>query len=120
MPKPKIVKHKEVWCIQAPYPAFDRPELIIHHWPIGRADRRIEISSYEGAEVTKGNCSFVYSLRIAPYEYVRIYLKDQGQTVSIDTVIEEIPCPKVRKGIETRWHNGQWEKYTKNKGWVSA
>jgi len=120
MPKPTIVKHKEVWCIQAPYPAFDRPELIVHHWPIGRCDRRIEISNYENAEVSKGGCSYEYVLRIAPYEHVRIYLKDHGKTVSIDTIIEPIPCPKVRKGIETRWEHGNWQKYLKNQGWVTA
>lgn len=30
---------------------------------------------------------------------------------------EPVPRPKVRKGIETRWHYGKWEKLTK-KGWV--
>ena len=120
MAKSRIVKHKGQWCIQCPYPAFDKPELIIHHWPIGQCDKRIEISEYEGAEVSKGGCSYEYVLRLAAYEYVRIYLKDQGQTQSIDTIIEPIPCPKVRKGIETRWQNGQWEKYMKSKGWVSA
>lgn len=32
-----------------------------------------------------------------------------------------IPCPKVRKGIETRWSSkGYWEKYLKTEGWVRA
>lgn len=30
-----------------------------------------------------------------------------------------IPCPKVRKGIETRWSTkGYWEKYLKSEGWT--
>lgn len=29
------------------------------------------------------------------------------------------PTPKVRAGIEVRWHNGRWEKLLK-KGWVPA
>lgn len=40
------------------------------------------------------------------------------------TIVEEepIPCPKVRKGTETRWSgvNGQWEKYLASRGWVPA
>ena len=31
----------------------------------------------------------------------------------------DVPCPKVRKGIETRWHNGEWQKMLKG-GWVRA
>jgi hypothetical protein len=36
--------------------------------------------------------------------------------------IEEIdvPCPKVRKGIETRWYQGAWQKYSKAEGWIPA
>ncbi len=116
---PKIVKHNNVWCIQDSFPLYDKPEMVINHWPIGIADRPIELASHEGAEVLKGGCSYEYTLRIAPYEYVRIYLKDQGQAKSIDTIIKPIPCPKVRKGIETRYRNGFWEKELKS-GWVTA
>lgn len=37
---------------------------------------------------------------------------DKTETVSA-------PSPKVRAGIETRWHDGRWEKLLK-KGWVPA
>jgi len=76
-------------------------------------------SSYENMEVSKGCCSYEYRVGLAPYEDIYLYLKDQGQTKSIDTVIEPILCPKVRKGIETRWHNGRWEKLLKA-GWTTA
>ena len=33
--------------------------------------------------------------------------------------VEPVPMPKVRKGIETRYRNGRWEKLLK-KGWVAA
>ena len=116
---PKIVKHNNVWCIQDGFSAYDKPEMVMQHWPIGICDRGIELSSHEGAEVLKGGCSYEYTLRIAAYEYVRIYLKDQGQTQSIHTYSVLIPCPKVRKGIETRYRNGFWEKLLKS-GWVAA
>lgn len=31
----------------------------------------------------------------------------------------DVPCPKVRKGIETRWYQGAWQKNSA-KGWVLA
>jgi len=115
----KIVKHKGVWCIQESFPQYDKPEMIVLHWPIGLASPGGHVKSHEGAEVSRGGCSYEYTLRIAPYEYVRIYLKDQGKTESIDTITEPIPCPKVRKGIETRYRNGVWEKELKS-GWITA
>lgn len=30
------------------------------------------------------------------------------------------PPPKVRRGIETRWYQGRWEKLLQTKGWVPA
>lgn len=30
-----------------------------------------------------------------------------------------VPCPKVRRGVEVRWHLGAWEKLSK-RGWVRA
>jgi hypothetical protein len=50
-----------------------------------------------------------------------------GMTVSTgpgDTKAEKIErvsvsCPKVRRGIATRWHRGRWEKLLK-RGWVEV
>ena len=116
---PKIVKHNKQWCIQDSFPLYDKPEKVILHWPIGSVYPPIGIDSYEGHEVTK-NSSYGYSIRAAAYQYSDIYLIiDQGRTKSIHTIVEPIPCPKVRKGIETRWYNGRWEKLLKS-GWVPA
>ena len=117
--KKTIVKHKGQWCIKDGFPAYDKPEMIVHHWPIGNIRPYIDISSYEGHEVnSRQSYSGVYTLRIAAYQYVDIYLTDLGKTKSIDTITIKIQCPKVRKGIETRWYNGRWEKLLKS-GWVS-
>lgn len=48
-----------------------------------------------------------------------LYLQDGGSTKSIHSENFLIPCPKVRKGIETRWNGYYWQKLLK-KGWVSA
>jgi hypothetical protein len=42
---------------------------------------------------------------------------DKTEAVKVER--EPIPCPKVRAGIQTRWHEGRWEKLMK-KGWVAA
>ena len=33
---------------------------------------------------------------------------------------EPIPEPKVRKGVQTRYRNGGWQKYHKRDGWIRA
>lgn len=30
------------------------------------------------------------------------------------------PCPKVRAGIDTRYQDGRWQKYSKREGWITA
>lgn len=37
-----------------------------------------------------------------------------------EQTVDDLPCPKVRKGIETRYRYGKWEKYSKREGWVTA
>ena len=42
-----------------------------------------------------------------------------GNTFSTTVEHESIPCPKVRKGLETRYRDGHWQKLLKT-GWVAA
>jgi len=95
--------------------------MSISHLPIGRRSQRIDLSFYEGNEVFPRHRGYsgVYALRIAPYQHVDLYLVDGGKTQSIETITEDIPCPKVRNGIETRFENGRWEKLLKT-GWKLA
>jgi len=116
---PKIVKCQGKWCIRSPYNMHNEPKVSICHWPIGRTSQRVDLTYYEGCEVSKKGYTGIYALRIAPYQHVDLYLIDMGKTQSIETTIEDIPCPKVRKGIETRWENGRWEKLLKS-GWKPA
>lgn len=64
-----------------------------------------------------------YSPRGKPYGYAPTFgLINGGKTLPDKRWYEEvpIPCPKVRKGIDTQWRNGKWEKYLKTRGWVLA
>jgi hypothetical protein len=47
-------------------------------------------------------------------------LPQGGSTQAVVNETTEVLRPKVRRGIETRWHNGRWEKYLKAQGWVAA
>ena len=114
---PKIVKHNKVWCVRDGFTMEDKPEMVIQFWPIGRTPRLIKLADYTDIELTKNR--YDYTLRVKAYDFVDILLTDGGKTKAIDTVIEPVPCPKVRKGMETRWYRGRWEKYLKTKGWVS-
>jgi len=49
------------------------------------------------------------------YSFVADYFTDEVVTGEI--VEEDFPCPEVRKGTETVYKNGQWNKLTQN-GWL--
>jgi len=118
---PKIVKHNKIWCVAESFTGHDKPELVTNHWPVGRIEPWIDLEKHNGCDVSRQNsCNYGYTLRLAAYDYVRLYLKDLGKTESIHTTIDPLPCPKVRKGIETRYRWGKWEKYLKTQGWVSV
>lgn len=48
------------------------------------------------------------------------YLEVTADVLAFEQVHISIGCPKVRKGIETRFHAGVWQKYLKAEGWVKA
>jgi hypothetical protein len=52
-------------------------------------------------------------------KHARAVLRNGARTEAEHVEREPVPCPKVRKGIETRWHRGHWEKLLKT-GWVHA
>lgn len=45
-------------------------------------------------------------------------LPQAGNTPAV--IVEEIGIPRPQVKVETRWHNGQWQKLLKAKGWVAA
>jgi hypothetical protein len=99
----------------------DEPVLVRLFYPIGlRTSDRFEVSEFpaDGFEAHKDGPG-TYSVRILPHVYSRWALINGGQTVPEYNERLPIPCPKVRKGIETRWRNGEWVKLLKT-GWMRA
>ncbi len=51
---------------------------------------------------------------------LQIRLSEGGNTLPAFGENEPIPCPKVKKGTETRYRHGEWQKYLRSAGWVTA
>ena len=100
---------------------MEKPEKITHIWPAfftgctGMGWRPEEQGIGKEAELRNS--------AVSVYLGDGIYWNGRlASEMSLEPIVEPIPCPKVRKGTETRWHkwNGRWEKYLKTQGWVQA
>jgi len=119
-------------CVRAEVPLSAEPKLSVLWWPIGN-QYAAEWTEYIGLPlVDYGGYSESYTLALEGergssgvkhfswHRQVSFVLCDGRSTKPIKSEIRSIPCPKVCKGIETRWHDGQWEKYLRTRGWVVA
>ena len=110
--------------VRSPMIYSDKPEEIVNYYPTGmRTKSLIEdfgIPVPADLEYSRMGEYAVMTGR-AMYSRARIIaLPELGQTKCIKQEVIPIPCPKVRKGVETRWNNGRWQKYLKSEGWVTA
>jgi hypothetical protein len=71
-----------------------------------------------------GKAATIVDGRVSAYlgngTYLRSDLPQLGATPATTVETVDVPRPKVRKGIETRWHNSRWERYTARGGWIPA
>ena len=58
------------------------------------------------------------SVPCGPFGSIDLYISKTAYAEISERV--PIPPPKVRKGIEVRYHNSRWEKCTKREGWIPA
>jgi hypothetical protein len=116
-----ITDYKDGWLtIREAAPMSDTPEMQITWWPIKQESREfldnMEVIGKD-ARYTGDGC---YSVRIGADQNLPVRMPEGGQTRSLAIAYEPIPAPKVRKGTEIRFRNGQWQKYSKTQGWVAA
>jgi hypothetical protein len=127
--------YRDGWlCVVAEYVGYDKPQLERTWYPA------FECTSYDAMKVRGAPCepckmsgSGIYyatvpggemhvglsePIKLPDYE-MRVTLKDCGKTMPIHMENVPIPCPKVRKGVQTKWQYPCWRKLTA-KGWVSA
>lgn len=116
------VDWKDGWlCVKHRDTDFAHPEEYFLWWPV-RQVPKADAEHLIGREAADQGTGY-YCVRTA--DYPRGYLVDLpllngGQTRPIANETVPLPCPKVRKGTEVRYHNGRWEKYLKTKGWIAA
>ena len=112
-------------CVRYEDQSHDEPKRMILYWPVCFGLRKHLIEDWPEMddptiELREGRPGEYYFSRGAFGFSPTIRLKNGGQTTPVKTEIMPIFCPKVRKGIETRYHRGTWEKYLKTEGWVPA
>jgi hypothetical protein len=108
-------------------PEYYNPRYTVHYYPTGINERDF-IFSYgkiEDQEFCNASEQFhqgIYQFRVKGYgfrNWNRILLPQLAKTEASKIELIEIPCPKVRSGINTRYKNGYWEKELKT-GWCTA
>ena len=102
-------------CVRDSFAQYDEPKRITSWWAFGKVDA-VDWQSELGQQLTThGNG--VYRVRLCNGMVERyLRLPEGGRTKAMFTEVTEIACPKVRKGIETRYRNGSWQKLLKS-GW---
>lgn len=121
--KPFLSSIEGILHCSQPYQSYTKPEIIINNYSTGLPSKDFElkygpinlINLEETREYSGRYCFKKYN--IDPYTYIDTL--HGPKTESTKTFIIDIPCPKVKKRINTRWNNGRWEKELK-KGWCSA
>ena len=101
----------------------DRPENMVHFWPTRFTHWDLDNpcgEAYDVADIEVQKCSSNgYSLKFPSCGFWSdTPLANDAKAVRVET--EPRPCPKVRKGIETRYRYGTWQKCLKTRGWVTA
>jgi hypothetical protein len=105
------------WSVEHRYAAQDTPETITIAW-------RVTATSRTGAVAFAP--TLADGLEVASGEGDHWSAYANGGNLVLLTEHEgtmrrhPLPCPRVRAGIETRYRDGRWEKWTKRGGWVAA
>lgn len=105
------------WYLEYFHSGFTAPVLIGIRWKILSA----RSAGYGAAAPLTDGMSFEYRAPIWTHyagsgNYWHVQTEEQGDPLPD----QPIPQPKVRKGIEVRYHAGRWEKYSQREGWIRA
>lgn len=109
---------------------WSEPILDVMYWPVSRwtnGGARVEDLPLPAHSCGEGS----YTVRrerdldkpqLGFDAFFTVYLENGGQTKADPALGEHlaIEAPKVRKGIEVRYKDGAWQKYSKREGWIHA
>ena len=103
-------------------PDFCEPVVHINYWPTGIYSPQFKFTyGMELPTNLKDVGNGCYQVIVEGWgQGPTIRLTEGGATKSTKYEKHPIPCPKVRKGIQTRYDHGYWMKYLKSEGWVAA
>lgn len=121
-----VLRNRRIYVREA-LPMHDEPKAIVRYYATRFTAHDLE--NWTGAEpddvadvqVMDGcDCSpFGYSIRFPRCSFWSpVPLLGTSKPDFMET--EDIPKPRVRRGVEVQYRNGRWEKYLKTKGWVAA
>ena len=113
----RLDKHGGQICVVETGNMHDKPEAVESWWPTGRPSVDFTDDERAAAMIIKGG--YGYTFRVPGIGYW-IDCPMHGDTRPVNVEILPIPRPKVRRGIETRYRDGQWQKRLKSRGWVPA
>ena len=110
-------------------PEMINPRYSVHYYPteISERDFIAAFGTFENQEICNAHEQFhhgVYQFRHKGFgfrDWNRIQLPQLAKTEASKIENIDIPCPKVRSGIKTRWNGnkGHWEKELKSR-WCMA
>lgn len=110
-------------CLLWEEPGYNQPVVRTIYYPVVECSQHdAETSGLLNREAIARGASELglFEVEIAPYGHRTLQLKDGGSTKPIRVDEADAPAPKVRRGTETRWNRGRWEKLSKREGWIAA
>lgn len=111
-----LKKDKGKWWVVTEFSRYDEPIILRMWWDTGMDACGDRFQELDGSLLDcRGNGRY-----ITRKEKVMIFLPGGGKQQAGRVDKEEYPCPRVKKGIETKYESGEWFKYLKSKGWVPA
>jgi hypothetical protein len=110
-----IAERKGLLYVESHWPMQDKPVDLISFYPTGIRSR--DYSEYVGRRAWRvgpgiyqpDSTGFAPKFALAKYDQTRPEFTEEVP----------IPCPKVRRGIQTRFRDGCWSKLLK-RGWILA
>ena len=107
------------WFVEHRYALYTEPVLVGVRWHVKDIKRQGNTAFApelaDGLKVGYDDIGKTFSA-YKDGGYLVLYTEHEGTEIPD----EPITCPKVKKGIETRYQSGTWQKYSKREGWVTA
>jgi len=113
-----VVRHNRgnVWTVEHSYPLNTEPRLVTLAWRVVGMRRTGPFAPAlaDGLEVSSVHDRDAWQA-YRQGDYLILETEHNGTPRE-----DPLPCPPIRRGIETRYHMGAWQKYLKASGWVPA